>query len=369
MKRLILAGVVVGVLNIGLRLLPVQARAAQDAATPDEVRILLDEGSALSGAEASALEDVVNRKPDDLESRLKLLSYYIARDERLAMERRQDSPAARKARLAHVIWCVQHQPRHPISGMVNTLLSRAADDDAYYEVSKLWTKQVEANPKDTSVLGNAAAFLAVDRPDEAAHLLQRCLQLEPRSAGWHIKLARIYEQKMRTSSGDDRKRVAAHALEELEQARELSPGLNRSTHVLKDVVTAAFESGQIKKAKGYATKLLDSAHQDQATTNPGQAINDGHLVLGRLALIDGDVAAAKHHLLEAGKTPGSPILNSFGPNMTLAKELLDRGEWQTVLEYFDLCGKFWSGGQDKLRQWKVLVKAKVTPDFGPNLVY
>ena len=187
------------------------------------MRNLLDEGSALSDAEASALEDVVKRKPDDREARLTLLSYYIARDERLAMERRQDSPNARKARLAHVIWCIQHQPRHPIAGMVNTLLSRPADDDAYYEVRKLWTKQVEANPKDASVLGNAAAFLAVDRPDEAAHLLQRCLLLEPRNARWHIRLARIYEQKMRMSRGEDHKRVAAHALEELEQARELSP--------------------------------------------------------------------------------------------------------------------------------------------------
>ena len=145
--------------------------------------------------------------------------------------------------------------------------------------------------------------------------------------------------------------------------------MNRSTVVLTGVVKAAFESGDIKKAKGYATDLLDSANQDQATAQPGQAISDGHLILGRLALIDGDVALAKQHLLEAGKTPGSPILSAFGPNMTLAKELLDRGETQTVLEYFNLCGKFWSGGQDKLIQWKLLVKAKITPDFGPNLVY
>jgi len=38
-------------------------------------------------------------------------------------------------------------------------------------------------------------------------------------------------------------------------------------------------------------------------------------------LKEGKVEDAKHYLLEAGKTPGSPQLNSFGPDMSLAEEL------------------------------------------------
>jgi hypothetical protein len=48
---------------------------------------------------------------------------------------------------------------------------------------------------------------------------------------------------------------------------------------------------------------------------------------------NGDIEEAKKQLLLAGKTPSSPQLNSFGPNMILAKELLDKGEKDTVLHY------------------------------------
>ena len=56
--------------------------------------------------------------------------------------------------------------------------------------------------------------------------------------------------------------------------------------------------------------------------------------------------------------------------MTLAKELLEKGEREVVLEYFDLCAKFWELERDKkLKKWKSQVEAGKTPDFGANLVY
>ena len=63
----------------------------------------------------------------------------------------------------------------------------------------------------------------------------------------------------------------------------------------------------------------------------------------KLALQAGDVEEAKRRLLAAGKTSGSPALRSFGPNMALAEKLLEKGERDVVLEYFELCKKFWAG--------------------------
>jgi hypothetical protein len=62
-------------------------------------------------------------------------------------------------------------------------------------------------------------------------------------------------------------------------------------------------------------------------------------------------------------------MNSFGPNMTLAKALIESGEKATVLEYFDLCGEFWRLHRGRLDDWREAVKAGRTPDFGANLFY
>jgi hypothetical protein len=93
------------------------------------------------------------------------------------------------------------------------------------------------------------------------------------------------------------------------------------------------------------------------------------LILGRLALRSGDLKEAGEYLIEAGKTTGSPQLNSFGPNMTLAKELLEKGERDVVIEYFQLCAKFWRMHRGRLAEWESIVKGGGIPDFGANLRY
>jgi hypothetical protein len=98
--------------------------------------------------------------------------------------------------------------------------------------------------------------------------------------------------------------------------------------------------------------------------NSGNRIHYGNIFLGRVALLRGEIDAAKEHLISAGKTSGSPQLNSFGPDMTLARELLKVDENGVVLEYFELCRKFWKSHSDKLDDWKVLVEGGRIPEFG-----
>jgi hypothetical protein len=114
---------------------------------------------------------------------------------------------------------------------------------------------------------------------------------------------------------------------------------------------------------------LRQAQTRKGDWNYGNAIQHGNIVLGRIALRDGKMDEAKQYLLDAGKTPGSPQLNSFGPNMSLAKDFLDKGETLVVLEYFKQCRKFWKMGGDKLDKWAALAKEGQMPDFGGNLAY
>jgi hypothetical protein len=131
----------------------------------------------------------------------------------------------------------------------------------------------------------------------------------------------------------------------------------------------SFNNGKFKDANQYATELLSSAPNYRSDWNYGNAIQDGNLVLGRLALRDGKKDEAKKYLLAAGKSPGSPTMDSFGPNMSLAKDLLDKGERDVVLEYFELCRNFWKDGNSELDRWRDEVKNGKIPRFGANLVY
>lgn len=139
--------------------------------------------------------------------------------------------------------------------------------------------------------------------------------------------------------------------------------------VLGEAALMSLEIGASEKAKVYAKELLELAPKFSDDWNYGNAIHEGNLVLGRLELRAGNIEAAKRHLLESAKINGSPQLNSFGPKMILAKELLEKGEREVVLEYFSLCGKFWELGQEKLKKWTAMVQAGEIPDFGPNLLY
>jgi hypothetical protein len=131
----------------------------------------------------------------------------------------------------------------------------------------------------------------------------------------------------------------------------------------------AFECGQYELARSYASELLRLAPDFQSDWNYGNAIHDGHVVLGRIALIHGLRKEACQELLLAGKTPGSPTLSSFGPNMALARDLLKDGQIDTVCAYFAECDRFWHSGHRTLSRWKFLARCHVMPDFGTNLIY
>ena len=101
----------------------------------------------------------------------------------------------------------------------------------------------------------------------------------------------------------------------------------------------------------------------------GNVVHHGHRLLGLVALAGDDVAEATRRLLASADTDGSPQLNSFGPNMSLAAALLARGKTEAVLEYFDRCERFWAKASDHLPDWRSDVQAERDPDFGANLVY
>lgn len=162
-------------------------------------------------------------------------------------------------------------------------------------------------------------------------------------------------------------RAAQYLADHEPELKETTSRLPRISLLMK-LASAALEAGELGKAGGYAREAL--ALGETQKEQPGVYSDVAHvsqIVLGRIALQRGEVGKAKEHLLAAGSLSGSPVLKTFGPNMSLAKELIERGERDAVLSYLDLCAKFWEMQGDRLETWKAAIRQGRTPSFGPNL--
>ncbi len=331
-----------------------QSQTAQQKAAAAMAR---GSGRNMTPQQAEKLEAQVAADPDDLTARTRLLEYYMMRQYR--------SPDDRAARERHVLWIIEHQPEAEVAGEPEGSLDRILNPAAYGKASDLWRKQVKENPKNVTIISHAARFFTLhDRPT-AESLYQQAIALEPDNPAWPQRLAHLYGldslHRDQVNIVMARKSLAAYkqALEKVTRSRRAS--------VLTDAAKMAVRAEAWKEAKDYATEVLDAAMEGSASWNFANAIHDGNMVLGLVALHDGNVGQAEKYLLQAGKSTGSPQLSSFGPNMTLAKALLEKGRQEAVIDYLELCGKFWT--KSKTDEWIGVIKAGQVPDFGANLRY
>ncbi len=197
-----------------------------------------------------------------------------------------------------------------------------------------------------------------------AQAINRAITLDPTEATW--RSYRIPVLMLRTSLTDNLKLSVPDAYFTVQQDLVVMKGDNRDS-VLASGAKLAVQAGALDDAARYAQELLDASAS--GNWNAGNAIFFGNMVLGQVALRRGDKDTAKSRLLAAGKTKGSPQLNSFGPNMTLAKELIEAGDHDTPVAFFELCRSFWKMDRGNLSRWSALTAAGKVPDFGANLLY
>jgi hypothetical protein len=142
---------------------------------------------------------------------------------------------------------------------------------------------------------------------------------------------------------------------------------DRKFNALGGAAKESLAAGKTADAQKYAEELMAMLPEFKKARDYGSAVHDANMVLGRIAVQNGNLEDAKRYLTAAGHSPTTPDLENYGPNMSLAKDLLAKGEKQAVLDYFELCKKFWPSGSPQLDQWSQQVKDGKIPDFGRNL--
>lgn len=333
---------------------PCQQQTSQKVAEP-----LLYSGRVLSSQEADNLESRLSTDPSDLAAHVSLIGYYFSKDGST------DGSIIQKKR-GHILWLIQN---HPDSQLHKNPVARLyVDKEGFEQAEQLWLKQVAAFKGNSAVLSNAINFVLIQDKPLAEKLLKQAAAAEPRDAQWPRRLGELYGLQMYRASDDTRRKMALLSYEQYEQAYGLTTEKQQRFYLLATLAKAALAAGDVTRAKTLAVELLDQAKTMKDDWNYGNAIHHGHIILGRIALLSGNIDEAKEHLIEAGKTPGSPQLDSFGPNMTLAKDLLEKGEAEVVIQYFLLCANFWKTHQEILNKWTSLVKQGGIPDFGANIL-
>ena len=123
----------------------------------------------------------------------------------------------------------------------------------------------------------------------------------------------------------------------------------------------AFEAGDFAKAETIATQSLA---EDPGAWLRSDEVHSANTTLGLIALKKGDIAESRRRLLLSGDVEGSPVLNSFGPSMVLAKGLVEIGENQVVIEYLAQIGSFWK--DRRVVEWLTDLREGRVPNFGGN---
>jgi tetratricopeptide (TPR) repeat protein len=330
--------------------------SARQLSPEDGVRLTL-KGLRLSIEEAKKLEEKLTNNPQDLQTRFTLIGYYSTQhNESSRLEKRQQA-----------LWVIQNIPDSELQRhVVFVRLNR--NDEGFEEARQLWLKQLDAYKGNLVVLSNAANFFLIPDKALAEQLLKQGVAADPRDAQWPQRLGDLYVLEMSNAAVEQRRSLAALAYAQFEQAYKLTKNDSSRGVLLIQLAKSAFEAGDVERAHKLADAVLSRASTDKENWNYGNSIHQGHLILGRIALLSGNLDEAGKQLIKAGETPGSPQLDSFGPNMTLAKELLEKGEREAVIKYFRLCANFWTN-LEELKHWTAIVIERGIPDFGANLVY
>jgi hypothetical protein len=107
----------------------------------------------------------------------------------------------------------------------------------------------------------------------------------------------------------------------------------------------------------YAEKLL------RENAGSGDAIYAGNLILAQAALDNNDISSAKRYLLQAATTPGARRIEQNGLDVSVARNLYDRGEKDAVLDYLHRGRELWPQGAQLFSRWEAAIKAGRRPNF------
>ncbi|AKU96686.1 hypothetical protein AKJ09_03350 [Labilithrix luteola] len=312
-----------------------------------EAMCATEEGG-LSEQDGKALEARVLADANDVDARVRLVGFYLG----------GLSPERHRRRAEHVAWLAEHRPDIGLSGF--GYIEEEQTPEGHEAIRRAWVAVAAQPDAKVHILENAATFLGVNHPAEAEALFRRALAMDPENGSWRKRIAHTLTNRATrakwTGDSSERRRYARAAIEELEVALDLSQEDWCALGIRIDLTRAAVLAEDWVRVRETAERVLVDNETCWRTYLYGNAIHWANIALGFAALADDQLTAASSYLVRAGKTPGSPQLNSFGPDRELARALLARGERTAVSTYLEDCARFWAGEEAHLTGWRTAIE-------------
>ncbi|MDR3615991.1 MAG: hypothetical protein P4L53_20710 [Candidatus Obscuribacterales bacterium] len=312
--------------------------------TPDYFDAFQD-GFRMTKAQKKSLMQQLKISPDDPYKHLQLLGYYSA-------HHKEETEQC----LASKLWLVENLPEEQSISVFTSCFDFESDE--YRQIGEAWLAQVRSKAS-FNVVSNAASFFTLYEKEVAVQVLKQALSSSSEDYSLLNQISDIYMLAGGHQSETDARENYLLALEYGERCYSNATSEEHRFYALTNIAQAALAANETKRAEDAANQLLASSKNFHDNWNFGNAVFDGNTILGKIRFIEGDIEAAGKYLIAASQTPGSPQLDSFGPDFRLCAMLIDKNQLQMAREFLINCSKFWKSS--KIKKWITEIDAGIKP--------
>lgn len=323
--------------------------AGDSSAVTPPLNAILYEAYFLTDDDVAQIEQRAAKSGCTVAEHAELLVWYF--------DRYRDSWSRDEGRnwLREVRWLVSNHPEMEIAGTqycnIGSIRFQVIGSNSTYKlVGPLWRQQVARNGKDIKVLYNGALYFRAHDSNFAEELLDKAVRQKPglidpeHLGGLYASIAAYRDGSIRYRydkiTPEDRKRTARKAYSCFRLALRRATDRRSRMRLTRLTMKWAFDVGAYAQARVYAEQILKGGPGVNGADVPAY---DANIVLGRLVLRAGRVRLAGRHLLAAGKSRATELwkTNTNSPDLSLARELLEKGQKRAVLSFLSDCRRFW----------------------------
>jgi hypothetical protein len=128
---------------------------------------------------------------------------------------------------------------------------------------------------------------------------------------------------------------------------------------VKYAAEICFLAGSYEDSRLFTEQITKNIDSFNNYTTKGGMLHEYHTLMGRHLVREGNLEEAKQQLMLSIDLSPDSAMRSFGPNTSLALDLLLKGENTSVLTFLDGCARFWK--EEPIQIWKSKINANKMP--------